>query len=541
MANTVTVKKGDTLSAIAAKAGISLSALIKLNPQITNPNLIKPGQVVITAKPTPTTPAASTPAPAGPNDAQNAARLIAEEKKAYALSPAGIAAANAAYAAANPPVVTPTPTPTPTPIVTPTPTPTPTAEVDNFQASIDAAAGMDTSSYAVDADGDRTELTNVEFDKLTPEQQAAISGLDTNEGLGNSGFSAAQIPGNYTFDSKTGVLLLDGKPYTGSWNGSDYKAGVKGGTTSGAVAKSMADFNDPAGGGRVTLEGPSDAELARMDAFAQLQDLFDSYGLGSLAGKISEYMKQGKGPNETVLLLKQSEEYNKRFYGNTLRKTAGLNVISEAAYLELEDSYANTLRAYGLGNMLSTDRTKNEAMFAKYMGNDLAGPEFKSRIKLASDRVMNADAMTKELFKKFYPNLTDADLVAYFLSPADTLSKLEEKVTSAEIGSAAVAQGLETSMASATELAKFGIDRAAAVQGYSEIKEALPTTQKLGDIYGETGIKYDQATGEAEFLKGNQDAAVKRKRLKSLERASFQGETGISQGSGLVRSVQGKF
>ena len=328
-------------------------------------------------------------------------------------------------------------------------------------------------------------------------------------------------------------MLFNGKPYTGTYNGFNYEGGNKKEVTT----KEIIDLNDKP----LVLEGPSDAELARVDAFAQLQDLFASYNLGSLAGKITEYMKAGKGPNETVLLLKKSDEYNLRFQGNTLRLAAGLNVMSEAAYLELEDSYANTLRAYGLGNMLSTDRTKNEAVFAKYMGNDLAGPEFKSRIKLASDRVMNADAMTKGLFKKFYPNLTDADLVAYFLSPADTLSKLEEKVTSAEIGSAAVAQGLETSMASATELAKFGIDKAAAIQGYAEVKEALPTTQKLGDIYGETGIKYDQASGEAEFLKGNQDAAVKRKRLKSLERASFQGETGISQGSGLVRSVQGKF
>ena len=41
-----TVKKGDTLSAIAAKYGISLTQIIKLNPQITNPNLIYVGNKV---------------------------------------------------------------------------------------------------------------------------------------------------------------------------------------------------------------------------------------------------------------------------------------------------------------------------------------------------------------------------------------------------------------------------------------------------------------------------------------------------------------
>lgn len=42
----VTVKKGDTLSGIAAKKGITLASIKKLNPQITNANLIYPGQVV---------------------------------------------------------------------------------------------------------------------------------------------------------------------------------------------------------------------------------------------------------------------------------------------------------------------------------------------------------------------------------------------------------------------------------------------------------------------------------------------------------------
>jgi spore coat assembly protein SafA len=42
----VTVRSGDTLSAIAERNGVSLSSLIAANPQIKNPNLIYPGQTV---------------------------------------------------------------------------------------------------------------------------------------------------------------------------------------------------------------------------------------------------------------------------------------------------------------------------------------------------------------------------------------------------------------------------------------------------------------------------------------------------------------
>lgn len=44
--NAYTVKKGDTLKKIAAAANTTVSAILQINPQITNMNLIYPGQVI---------------------------------------------------------------------------------------------------------------------------------------------------------------------------------------------------------------------------------------------------------------------------------------------------------------------------------------------------------------------------------------------------------------------------------------------------------------------------------------------------------------
>jgi hypothetical protein len=59
----------------------------------------------------------------------------------------------------------------------------------------------------------------------------------------------------------------------------------------------------------------------------------------------------------------------------------------------------------------------------------------------------------------------------------------------------------------------------------------LPTAEKLSSIYNQSNINYAQAEGEAEVFKGNQDAATKRKRLASLERAAFSGSSGMGQGA----------
>ena len=47
VASTTTVKSGQTISAIAAKAGVSVAAVAAANPQISNLNKINVGQKVI--------------------------------------------------------------------------------------------------------------------------------------------------------------------------------------------------------------------------------------------------------------------------------------------------------------------------------------------------------------------------------------------------------------------------------------------------------------------------------------------------------------
>jgi hypothetical protein len=367
--------------------------------------------------------------------------------------------------------------------------------------------------------------TNTEFlkRKQATEALARTNAMADNPLLNKAVKPTDAPPGQYYTwigGTNTGQWQLYNIPGGGSLGGA---SGAGGSSTTTTTSTSKVEISD-----------------TTKDAFAAMQDLFASYGLESLAGEISGYMTQGLTPGEALIKLKTnpSGAYAKRFAGNFARVKNGLNAISEATYLGLESSYAETLKAYGLGNMVSPNREDNYKKFADYIAADISAVEFKDRIDTVVTRVQNADPSIKATLKQFYPELNDSDLIGYFLNPKDNLPKLQEKVTASEIGAAAKYYNMGTDVRAATDLAKYGVDQKAAREGYSTIAGVLPTATKLGDIYNETGVRYAQAEGEAEVFKGNQDAATKRKRLASMERAAFSGSSGVGQSS-LGRSTQG--
>jgi hypothetical protein len=306
---------------------------------------------------------------------------------------------------------------------------------------------------------------------------------------------------------------------------------VTGGSTSGTTSDTTSGTTSGLGG-NISNE--------TKDAYAIIEDTLNTYGLSSLATVIKGYMLSGLGPEQAKLQIKQEPIYKARFKGNETRIAAGLNALSEAEYLNLEDTYNQVMNQYGLGDYFGSTASARQSKIADVIGGDISPVEFKDRISTVVDRVSNADASIKKQLKDFYPNITDTDLVKYFLDPAQTLPALQQKVTAAEIGAAATAQNLGTSATSAENLAKYGIDRAAALKGYATIGGLLPESKKLSDIYGEAKIDYTQNTAEEEIFKGNASAARKRKQLAQLESASFSGQSGVGK-YGLDKSIQGSF
>lgn len=284
--------------------------------------------------------------------------------------------------------------------------------------------------------------------------------------------------------------------------------------------------------------------LARQSAYDLLYAQFKQYGLESLVEGIKGLIQENVSPSEFAIRLQDTEAYKKRFAANQDRIKAGLRALTPAEYIGLEDQYQNIMRNYGLpASYYTKDAMGTQAGFNKFIANDVSAAELEDRIATAQKRVLNADVNVTNALRQFYPDITNADILAYTLDPTNALENIKRKVTAAEIGGAALSQNLMTSAGRAEELAKYGVTKAQAQQGFQTIGEFLPTAEKLGDIYAKQGMgPYDQLTAEQEVFgtAGAAGAAQKRKRLSELERATFSGTSGTSQGA-LARDRAGAY
>jgi hypothetical protein len=272
----------------------------------------------------------------------------------------------------------------------------------------------------------------------------------------------------------------------------------------------------------------SEKQAERQSAYDTLYNEFSKYGLGSLVEGVKGLIQQNVSPSQFAISLQNTKEYQQRFSANQDRIAKGLRALTPAEYIGLEDQYQGIMRNYGLpASYYSKDSIGTQAGFNKLLSNDVSASELEDRIATAQQRVQNSNPEVLRALKQFYPDLNNADILAYTLDPQNALTDIKRKVTAAEIGGAALAQGLQAQGGTAESLAGLGITKAQAQQGYQNVAEMLPRGSQLADIYGQQ--PYTQQTAESEVFNttGSADAAARRKKLTSLETASFSGQSGV--------------
>ena len=291
----------------------------------------------------------------------------------------------------------------------------------------------------------------------------------------------------------------------------------------------------PGSGGNTNPTQPSQS------AFTIALNLLKQYGIDSLAPDVQSLLQEKVGINEFSVRLKETEPYKKRFAANASRVASGLRALSEAEYIALEDTYAKVFRNYGLPPSYYTKGTDGISKnFETLIAGDVDSTEIVERINLAQKRINDAPPEVKKALKEFYPDIKDADILAYTLDPTKGMEDIKRKVLAAEIGGAAMGQGLKTTASRAEELARFGITGEGARKGYETIAEVAPRGSQLAAIYGESPYGQTEAEQEVFGLTGSAAAGQRRKKLSELERSAFSGQAGTTAGA-LSRDRAGSF
>jgi len=292
---------------------------------------------------------------------------------------------------------------------------------------------------------------------------------------------------------------------------------------------------------RLKAEADAAARAGRQSAYDLLFQQFDAYGLGALVSPLKGLIESGISPAEFTIKLRETDAYKKRFAANQARIKSGLRAISEAEYIGLEDQYQDVMRRYGLPDTYYArgDMGRQEG-FEKFIGLDVSPVELEDRIQTAQTRVVNANPEVSKALREFYPEITGGDILAYALDPAQAINNIKRKVGAAEIGAGAMQAGLQTGLARAEELQRYGVTKETARQGFGTIASGLERGRQLSNIYQQPDYTQQVAETEVFALPDAEKARRQRRKLGQLETATFSGTTGITGGA-LDRERAGQY
>ena len=273
-------------------------------------------------------------------------------------------------------------------------------------------------------------------------------------------------------------------------------------------------------------------QQASQSAFDVLYQEFAQYGLQTLVAPLKTLMTEGASQAEMAVRLAETDAYKTRFAANDVRVKAGLRALSPGEYIATENTYRQVLRQYGLNQF------DNNAYVQQFLEKDISPAEVSTRVSKAVERVKMADPYTLDALKSY--GLSEQDAIAYVLDSKNSLPNIEKKIATAEIGGAALRQGLTAGENTAAQLQAMGITQAQAVQGYATIAEQAPTMEKLSAIYGSQVDKYGQTQAEQDVFQGLASAKRAKEKLISTEAAQFSGATGQLQSAyGVNRTAFG--
>lgn len=283
--------------------------------------------------------------------------------------------------------------------------------------------------------------------------------------------------------------------------------------------------------------------------------MFENTGLGnafikSLMDTIDKVYTDNIMPTEEQVLnsIYTSDAYKQRFAANEIirkrmaegKGTPGDRLLTPYEYTKTESAYKEIMSQAGLPTGFY-DQPEDFTKFIAELGTSVS--EITERVNIAKQALQDADINIKTALKNYY-GLTENDMVAYLLDPqraftainsrfAYSTAALKEQYQTAEVGGAAIRAGLGAgqgvSEVLSKEIVKAGKQDLAekAFQGAAQKQKDY---QRLMGLYGEEAGVEDLAR-ESLALAGGAEVGIKTRKLASKERAKFQQKSAVDKTS----------
>jgi hypothetical protein len=285
--------------------------------------------------------------------------------------------------------------------------------------------------------------------------------------------------------------------------------------------------------------------IAQRNAKQLLADTFAAYGLTDQAfvdaiqqAILDNTDKDGNIAQATATAqIRQTDVYKARFAGNEMRKKAvqeamargempTMSELSEAKYIELEDSYREVLKKAQVPAQFYSSTT----YLAKMIGNDLSTGEVAARASLAKQAASQANPEIKQQLQSLY-GISENQVAAFFLDPE--LGK--ETISTVAAGNAATL---------AASAARSGLTLTK-TQAESLAQQAAPTNEQaiVADVvFAETartaGLTTTSVSGEVAGVNaedvilastGNAEAKDRLEKEKQKRSAEYQSASGMAE------------
>lgn len=263
-------------------------------------------------------------------------------------------------------------------------------------------------------------------------------------------------------------------------------------------------------------------QAQRQSAKAIIDALLADYDLAGLTDFVNDLIFKEDIMDARAILARirtdkgqAGQIYRTRFAGNEARRQAGFNVISEAEYVALENTYRQIMRASGL----PTGFYDEPSDFSTLIGGDVSPAELNTRISEGYMAVQQANPQVIQEMRRLY-GVDDSMLAAYFLDPAKATPMLLRQARAAQIASEATLQAQQQIAAGmAEELAVAGVTQEQARQGFQTIGAAQELFVPLPGTTEQAITEEEQIAG----VFGTSGAAQQRIRQRSRERqAAFE-------------------